>query len=143
MAAERATPISLLDVLRSETVLPSSALLRLALDVFEPIAAGKVDVALGPRRSGSRHVLANVQLGDLAALPVPEPDQAAAVLDDVLSEELARVAPDGWDDWDMRAHEGAGEKPPADAPRAAAFPIRPELRAGSGAEEFVTLDSDE
>src|SRR5262245_6649324 len=63
MAGVKAKVITLLDLVRGVRRIPSSALLRIAIDVLEPIAAGSVSAPVSPRRAGSRHSVANVHVG--------------------------------------------------------------------------------
>jgi two-component system OmpR family response regulator len=63
MPGDKAKAIPLLDVLRIAGPISSSAMLRIALDVLEPIAASTVVAPVGVRREGSRHEIANVVVG--------------------------------------------------------------------------------
>jgi CheY-like chemotaxis protein len=63
MPGDKAKAIPLLDVLRAAGPIAAPTMLRIALDVLEPIAASTVSAPVGVRRDGSRHEIANVVVG--------------------------------------------------------------------------------
>ncbi len=63
MPGDKAKAIPLLEVVRTAGPVAASALLRIALDVLEPIAESTVSAPVGARRDGSRHEIGNVVVG--------------------------------------------------------------------------------
>jgi CheY-like chemotaxis protein len=63
MPGDKAKAVPLLDVVRTAGPLAAATLLRIALDVLEPIAASSVSAPIGARREASRHEIGNVVVG--------------------------------------------------------------------------------